>query len=185
MRRPEPEPEDFVQKIRLGTTTEEEPTETLERHAPKRGQEQRAKEPAPTVAKTQQQAKEPTLVAEEVGEHEEARAAQKEASPEQVLPNFGREQLFPDLGSERVPEPETTATQPKERQEQHPEPPSGSAQSTPTEGESQGLENNTMQQWLRWLSEQVSGVADQLDEEERRREYLTRTTTQELVSLRT
>ena len=33
--------------------------------------------------------------------------------------------------------------------------------------------------------EQVSGVADQLDEEERRREYLTRTTTQELVSLRT
>ena len=42
-----------------------------------------------------------------------------------------------------------------------------------------------MQQWLRWLSKQVSGVADQLDEEERHREYLTRTTTQELVSLRT
>ena len=42
-----------------------------------------------------------------------------------------------------------------------------------------------MQQWLRWLSEQVLGVADQLDEEERRREYLTRTKTQELISLRT
>ena len=42
-----------------------------------------------------------------------------------------------------------------------------------------------MQQWIRWLSEQVSGVADQLDEEERRKEYLTRTTTQELVSIRT
>ena len=40
-----------------------------------------------------------------------------------------------------------------------------------------------MQQWLRWLSEQVSGVADQLDEEERRREYLTRTTIEEFVSL--
>ena len=34
-------------------------------------------------------------------------------------------------------------------------------------------------------SEQVSGVADQLDEEERHREYLTPTKTQELVSLRT
>ena len=41
-----------------------------------------------------------------------------------------------------------------------------------------------MQQWLRWLSDQVSGVADQMDEEEKRREHLTRATTQELVSLR-
>ena len=44
VRRPEPEPEDFVQKIRMGTTREaeakeEEPTETLERHAPKQSQE--------------------------------------------------------------------------------------------------------------------------------------------------
>ena len=36
-----PKPTDFVQKIRLGTTTEEdaeeeEPTEMLERHTPKR-----------------------------------------------------------------------------------------------------------------------------------------------------
>ena len=38
IRRLEPEREDFVQKIRLGTTeeeAEEEPAETLERHAPK------------------------------------------------------------------------------------------------------------------------------------------------------
>ena len=97
---------------------QEDSAEPLERHPPKRGREQLAKEPAPPVGGTQQQAKEPTLVAEEVGEHEEARAAQKEASPEQVLPNFGREQLFPNLGSERVPEPETIATQLKGRQEQ-------------------------------------------------------------------
>ena len=103
---------------------------------------------------------------------------------EQVLPDFASEQIFPDLGSEQVLEPETGARQPEGGQEQQPEPLSGSTQSTPTEGEN-GLEKSTMQQWLRWLSEQVSGVANQLDEEERRREYLTRTTTQELVSLRT
>ena len=48
---------DFVQKIRLVTTdeeAEEEPTETLERHAMKRRQEQHAKEPAPTVVETQE-----------------------------------------------------------------------------------------------------------------------------------
>ena len=55
VRRPKQEQEDFVQKIHLGITkeeAEEEPAETLERHAPKRSQEQRAKEPAPTVAET-------------------------------------------------------------------------------------------------------------------------------------
>ena len=100
------------------------------------------------------------------------------------MSDVASEQIFPDLASEQVPEPETSARQPKGGQEQQPEPPSGSAQSTPTEEESHGLENSTMQQWLRWLSEQVSGVADQLDEEERRTEYLTCTTTHELVSLR-
>ena len=57
VRRPEPKPEpaDFVQKIRLGTTTEEEveeedSAEPLERYAPKRGREQRVKEPAPELA---------------------------------------------------------------------------------------------------------------------------------------
>ena len=48
-----------------------------------------------------------------------------------------------------------------------------------------GLEGSTKQQWLRWLSEQVSGVADQIEEEEKRREHLTHTTTQELVALQT
>ena len=199
LRRPEPEPEDFVQKIRLVTTTEEEaeeeePTETLERHAPKRRQEQRAKEPAPPVGDTQQRAKEPTPIAVGLEEREEPRAAQNEAAPdqtwpdfgqEQVLPDFDSEQVFPDLGSEQVPAPETSARQPEKRQEQQPEPPSGSTQSTPTEEGEQGQEKSTCQQWLRWLSEQVSGVADQLDVEEKRREHLTRTTTEELVSLRT
>ena len=47
VRRPEPKPEDFVQKIPVGTTEEEEAeeelTEALGRHAPKRSQEQWAK----------------------------------------------------------------------------------------------------------------------------------------------
>ena len=73
VRRPEPEPADFVQKIRLGTTTEEEAeeedsAEPLERHAPKRGREQRAKELAPPVGGTQQRVKGPTRITEEVGE---------------------------------------------------------------------------------------------------------------------
>ena len=85
MRRPEPEPTDFVQKIRLGTAPEEEAeledsAKPLERHPPKRGQERRAKEPAPPMGGTQQRAKEPIPAAEEVGEHEEAKAAQ-EAAP--------------------------------------------------------------------------------------------------------
>ena len=54
VRRPKQEPMDFVQKIRLGTTeeAEEEPSETLERHAPKQSQEQRAKEPTPIAVET-------------------------------------------------------------------------------------------------------------------------------------
>ena len=59
VRLPEPEPTDFVQSIRLGTTSEEEAeqedsAEPLERHPPKRGREQRAKEPAPPGGGTQQ-----------------------------------------------------------------------------------------------------------------------------------
>ena len=45
-------------------------------------------------------------------------------------------------------------------------------------------EKSTCQQWLRWLAEQVSGVADQLDVEEMCREHLMRSTTEELVSIR-
>ena len=85
------------------------------------------------------------------------------------MPDFGREPSFPDLGNEQVSEPEKTATQLEGGQEQQLGPRSRSAQSTPDDG----LERTTMQQWLRWLSEQVSGVADQMDEEEMRREHLT------------
>ena len=123
VRRPEPKLEDFVQKIRFGTTTEEEAeeeesSEPLERHAPKRGREQRAKEPAPPVGGTQQRAKEPTLITEGVEEQRESRAAQNEAAPNQllsdigqehVLPDFDNEQVIPNLGSEQVSEPETSA----------------------------------------------------------------------------
>ena len=96
VRRPELELVDFVRKIRLGTTMEEEAEEEdsakpLERHAPKRGREQRANEPAPPVGGTQQRAKGPTPITEEVGEQEESRAAQKEAAPEQMLPDDGQE----------------------------------------------------------------------------------------------
>ena len=78
-------------------------------------------------------------------------------------------------------EPEKTATQPEGGQEQLLEPRNKSEQSTPDDG----LERSTKQQWLRWLLEQVSGVADQMDKEEKRREHLTRSATQELASLRT
>ena len=68
---------------------------------------------------------------------------------------------------------------------QQSEPPlHGSAQSTPKKGGEHERKNSTCQQWLRWLSKQVSGVADQLEEEESRREHLIRTMKEELVSVR-
>ena len=161
----------------------------MERHTPTRSRENRAKEPAPSGGGTQQQAKEPTPITEGVEEHKESRAAQNKTAPdqilmdighEQVLPNLDSEQVFPDLGSEQVLEPETSARRPEKRQEQQPEPLSSSVRSSPTEED-----KSICQQWLRWLSEQVAGVADQLDEEERHREHLTRTTIEELVALRT
>ena len=164
VRRPEPEPEDFVQKIRLGTAPEEEAeqedsAEPLERLPPRRGREKRAKGPSPPVGDSQQRAKGPTPVAKAEGKQEKARAASKEVAPKPVLPDVGKEPLFPNLGSERVAELETTSTQPEGGQEQQLEPRSRSAQSTPGDG----LERSTMQQWLRWLSKQVSGVAGGAD----------------------
>ena len=94
VRRPKQEQEDFVQKIHLGITkeeAEEEPAETLERHATKRSQEQRAKEPAPIVVETQQRAKEPTPTIVETQEREEPGATWSEALTDQ--PDFGREQV--------------------------------------------------------------------------------------------
>ena len=85
-----------------------------------------------------------------------------------------RESVIPDSRNERAPEPEKVP-------EKQPEPRSRSEQGYPDKG----LERSTKQQWLRWLSEQVSGVADQIEEEEKRREHLTHTATQELVVLRT
>ena len=103
---------DFIQKIHLGTMDEEaneEPAETLERHAPKQSQEQHAKEQAPTVGETQQRAKEPTPTVVGTQEKGEPRAARSEATTdhpdlgrEQVLSDFGSEQVLPDIGKEQV-----------------------------------------------------------------------------------
>ena len=122
----------------------------------------------------------PPPVAGAEGKKDEVRTSPKGPAPEPVLLDF-REPLSLDMGNERVSEPEKTATQPENGQEKQPEPRNRSEQSTPDDG----MERSTKQQWLRWLSEQVSGVADQIDEEEKRREHMTLTTTQELVVLRT
>ena len=178
VRRPEPEPEDFVQKIRLGTAPEEEAetedsSEQLVRLPPRQGWEKRAKGPALPVDDTQRRAKEPPPVAGAEGKKEEVRTAPKEAAQEPVLLD-SREPVIPDMRNERVSEPESAP-------EKQPELGSRSKQSNLNNG----LERSTKQQWLRWLSEQVSGVADQMDEEEKHREHLTHTTAQELVALRT
>ena len=58
LQRPEPEPEDFVQKVRLGTAPEEEAepedsSEQLVRLPPRQGREKRAKGPALPIDGTQ------------------------------------------------------------------------------------------------------------------------------------
>ena len=138
------------------------------------------KEPAPKIAKTQQRAKEPTPIAVDTQErveprvtHSEATTEQPDLSREQALSGLGSEQGFPDLGSEHILAPREGPRQPGNVPQEQPDPPiSRSTQSTPTEGGEHGRENNTCQQWLRWLAEQVSDVADQLDVEERRRNTL-------------
>ena len=135
-------------------------------------------EPTPTVVGTQ--------------EREEPEAARSEATTdnpdlvrEQDLPDFGSEQVLPDIGKEQVLAPGISPRQPEKQPEHQPEPLiREDVQSTPPEGEGHRREHNTCQQWLRWLREQVSGVADQLDEEQKRREHLMRTTTDELVKVR-
>ena len=178
LRRSEPEPEDFIQKVRLGAAPEEEAeiedsSEQLVRQPPRQGREKRARGPAPPVDGTQQRAKGPPPVAGAEGKKDEVRTTPKGLAPEPVLPDF-REPVIPDSRNEQVPEPEKVP-------EKQPELRSRSEQSYPDKG----LEGSTKPQWLRWLSEQVSGVADQIEEEEKRREHLTHTTTQELVVLRT
>ena len=110
----------------------------------------------------------------ETQEREEPQAAQREAPTNQ-----------PDFGKEQVLAPGISPRQPEKQPEHQPEPLiREDVQSTPPEGEGHRREHNTCQQWLRWLREQVSGVADQLDEEQKRREHLMRTTTDELVKVR-
>ena len=172
---PEPEPEDFIQKVRMVAApgeeaeTEEDSSEPLVRQPPRQGKEKRAKGPAPPVGGTQQRVKGPPPVAGAEAKQDEGRTAQKTAVPEPAVPDF-REPVIPEKRNEQVSEQE-------KRPEKHPELRSGNEQGFTDQG-------STKPQWLRWLSEQVSGVADQMEEEEERREHLTRTTTQELVVLR-
>ena len=86
----------------MGTTyeeAEEEPAETLERHATKRSQEQRAKEPTPTIVETEQRAKEPTPTVVETREREEPGATRSEAPTDQ--PDSGKEQVLAPVISPR------------------------------------------------------------------------------------
>ena len=172
LRRPEPEPEVFIQKVRLVAAPEEEAetedsSEPLVRLPARQGRERRAKGPAPPVDKTQQRAQGPPPVAEAEAVPE---PVPREAAPTPVLPDF-REPVIPEKRNEQAPEPE-------KRPEKQPELRSRSEQCYSDTG-------STKPQWLRWLSEQLSGVADQLEEEETCRQQLTHTTTQELVALRT
>ena len=107
----------------------------------------------------------------ETQEREDPRAARSEVPTDQ--PHFGREQ---------IPALVLSPTQQEKQPEQQPEPPlRENAKGTPTMRGEHTLEQGTCQQWLRWLGEQVSGVADQLDEEQRRREHLMHTMTEEQV----
>ena len=109
-RRPEPEPEDFIQKVRLGTAPEEEAktedsSEQLVRQPPRQGREKRAKGPALPIDGTQRRAKGPPPVAGAEGKKDEVRTAPKGAAPEPVLPD-SREPVIPDIRNERVAEQE-------------------------------------------------------------------------------
>ena len=181
LRRPEPEPEDFIQKVRLVAApeeeaeTEEDSSEQLVRLPPRQGRERRARGPAPPVDRTQQRAQGPPPVA---GAEAVPEPAPREAVPEPVIPDF-REPVFPDFREPVIPEKRNEqAPEPEKRPEKQPELRSRSEQCYSDTG-------STKPQWLRWLSEQVSGVADQIEDEEKQREHLTQTTTQEMVVLRT
>ena len=149
---------------------------------PRQGRERRARGLAPPVDRTQQRAQGPPPVAgaEAVPEPapKEAEPAPREAVPEPVIPNF-REPVFPDFREPVIPEKRNEQVpEPEKRPEKQPELRSRREHCYSDTG-------STKPQWLRWLSEQVSGVADQMEEEEKQREHLTHTTTQEMVVLRT
>ena len=136
---------------------EEEPAKPLERLPKKWDREQRAEEPTLTMVVETQEREEP------VGKKSDEPAGQ---------PDPNREQALPQGLSPRQPE-------------QQPKPPRHEdEQRTPTDGGEHEREHGTCQQWLGWLEEQVSGVADQLDEEQRQRGHLMRTTTKELQKVR-
>ena len=90
------------------------------------------------------------------------------------------------------PEPEMEQVFPQglspQQPERQPEPPlNDDEQRTPRDRKEQELEHETCQQWLRWLGEQVSNVADQMDEEQRQwghQEERLRMTTEELEKVR-
>ena len=91
---------------------------------------------------------EPRVREEPVGRQSDEPAGQPEPDMEQV---------FPQGLSPRQPERQS-------------EPPlNDDEQRTPRDRKEQELEHGTCQQWLRWLGEQVSGVADLMDEEQKQK----------------
>jgi hypothetical protein len=164
---PEPEPVSVKEPVVVPTEeaeTEEDESEPLLRQPPRRGKEKRAKRPAPTVDETQQRAKGPPPETGTEATRDEGPSAPKTAAPEPTAADLEEQR------KEQAPERE-------KRPEKQPELGSGSTPAHTDQG-------STKSQWLRWLSEQLSGVADQMEKEEEQREEVTRNATQEMVLLR-
>ena len=164
---PEPEPVPVKEPVVVPTEeaeTEEDESEPLLRLPPRQGKEKRAKRPAPTVDGTQQRAKGPPPETGTEAKRDEGQSAQKTAIPEPIAADLGEQR------NEQTPEQE-------KRPEKQPELGSGSTPAYNDEG-------RTKAQWLRWLSGQLSGVADQMEKEEEQRDQVTTTATKEMVMLR-
>ena len=144
--------------------TEEDSSEPLLRLPLRRGKEKRATRPIPTAAETQQRAKGPPP---ETGT--ETTRAEGQSAPKTAVP----EPTAADLGEQRKEQ----APEQQKRPEKQPELGSGRTPAPTDKG-------STKAKWLRRLSEQLSGVADQLEKEEEQRERVARTTTKEMIMLR-
>ena len=140
--------------------TDEDSSEPLLRMPLRQGKERRTARPIPTTAETQQGAKGPPPV---TGADEEP-SVPKTAVPEPTAAGIGEQ------GKEQAPE-----------QEKRPETQSGlrsGSMPAPTD------KGSLKAKWLRRLSEQLTGVAAQIEKEEEQRERVARTTAKEMLMLR-
>ena len=145
--------------------TEEDSSEPMLILPPRQGKEKRATRLTPTADGTQQRAKEPPPVTGTEATQDEGPSAPKTAVPEPTAAEFEEQR------KEQAPEQEK---RPEKQPEKQPE------LGTPADTN----EGRTKAQWLRWLSGQLSGVADQMEKEEEQREEVTRTMTKDMVMLR-